>query len=76
MTNGAKNMEQQGKPLVMFGVSLGITAKGVHDFMSAATGVVGFLTACLGFAAGVYALMWWRNRVKKQERDEKSQDKG
>ncbi len=61
-------MDTQGvaKPVVMFGLSLGLTAKGVHDFMESATSVVGFITACLGCAAAVCALIWWVRKLKKQ----------
>lgn len=66
-------METQGllKPMVMFGASLGITAKGMHDLINAGTSIVGFITALLGLGAAIYAFIWWRNKVKKQERDDK-----
>ena len=51
----------------MFALSLGVTAKGVRDFMEASTSVIGFVTACLGLAAAVCALVWWLRKLKKQK---------
>ncbi len=66
-------METQGmiKPAVMFVGSIGLTAKGMADFFNAGTSIFGFGTAVLGFCAGIYAVIWWRNKVKRQEREDK-----